>query len=169
MAKLYKGDYIDYRKMIPREFKTTVTVSTKSLLNAFETDFTSLNTERVNGIEEIKAFLKAELDNKERRSKTHFIVIDECNVLSLEKDIDKLIKGLLAQARHFNVYIIAILQLANKNDCPYKNLFNTRISFKHIDDDLITTFLGAKPESILKHREFFMYDTDYRQGKTYTI
>jgi DNA polymerase-3 subunit beta len=36
VAKLYKGDYIDYRKMIPREFKTTVTVSTKSLLNAFE-------------------------------------------------------------------------------------------------------------------------------------
>ena len=140
-----------------------------SLVNAFEEDFTSLDVDRINGIEEIKAFLKAELDNKERRSKTHFIVIDECNVLSLEKDIDKLIKGLLAQARHFNVYIIAILQLANKNDCPYKNLFNTRISFKHIDDDLITTFLGAKPENILKHREFFMYDTDYRQGKTYTI
>ena len=140
-----------------------------TLLNAFETDFTSLDVDRINGIEEIKAFLKAELNNKEKRSRPHVIVIDECNVLSLENDIDKLIKGLLAQARHFNVYIIAILQLANKNDCPYKNLFNTRISFKHIDDDLITTFLGAKPESILKHREFFMYDTDYRQGKTYTI
>ncbi len=36
VAKLYKGDYIDYRKMVPKEFKTTVTVSTKALLSAFE-------------------------------------------------------------------------------------------------------------------------------------
>ena len=140
-----------------------------SLVNAFEEDFTSLNVNRINGIEKIKAFLKAELDNKEKRSRPHIIVIDECNVLSLTRGMDDLIKGLLAQGRHFNVYIIAILQLANKNDCSYKNLFNVRISFRHLDTDLITTFIGSKPDEILKPREFFMYDTDYRQGKTYTI
>ena len=140
-----------------------------SLVNAFEEDFTSLNVNRINGIEEIKAFLKAELDNKEKRSRPHVIVIDECNVLSLTKGMDDLIKGLLAQGRHFNVYIIAILQLANKNDCSYKNLFNVRISFRHLDTDLITTFIGSKPDEVLKPREFFMYDVDYRQGVTYTI
>ena len=140
-----------------------------SLVNAFEEDFTSLNVNRINGIEEIKAFLKAELDNKEKRSRPHVIVIDECNVLSLTKGMDDLIKGLLAQGRHFNVYIIAILQLANKNDCSYKNLFNVRISFRHLDTDLITTFIGSKPDEILKPREFFMYDVDYKQGVTYTI
>lgn len=140
-----------------------------SLVNAFEEDFTSLNVNRINGIEKIKAFLKAELDNKEKRSRPHIIVIDECNVLSLTKGMDDLIKGLLAQGRHFNVYIIAILQLANKNDCSYKNLFNVRISFRHLDTDLITTFIGSKPDGILKPREFFMYDVDYRQGVTYTI
>ena len=140
-----------------------------SLVNAFEEDFTSLNVNRINGIEEIKAFLKAELDNKEKRSRPHVIVIDECNVLSLTRGMDDLIKGLLAQGRHFNVYIIAILQLANKNDCSYKNLFNVRISFRHLDTDLITTFIGSKPDEILKPREFFMYDVDYKQGVTYTI
>ena len=140
-----------------------------TLLNAFEEDFTSLDVDRINGIEEIKAFLKTELNNKEKRSRPHVIVIDECNVLSLTRGMDDLIKGLLAQGRHFNVYIIAILQLANKNDCSYKNLFNVRISFRHLDTDLITTFIGSKPDEILKPREFFMYDVDYRQGVTYTI
>lgn len=36
VSKLYKGDYIDYRKMIPKEFKTTVTIDTKALLNGLE-------------------------------------------------------------------------------------------------------------------------------------
>lgn len=36
VSKLYKGEYIHYRTMIPREFKTTVTIDTKSLLSGFE-------------------------------------------------------------------------------------------------------------------------------------
>lgn len=140
-----------------------------TLVNTFNEDFTSAAAKRVNGFEEIEAFLKSELDNKTVREKPHYIVIDECNVLSLESKIDKIIKGLLAQARHFNVYLICILQLANKNDCMYKNLFNTRISFKHIDSDLIKTFIGSSPENVLKLREFYMYSTDYFQGKTYII
>lgn len=36
VSKLYKGDYIDYRKMFPREYKTTCVVNNKSFLNAFE-------------------------------------------------------------------------------------------------------------------------------------
>lgn len=141
-----------------------------TLINTFEDDFTSLpDVKRINNFDEIKVYLKSVLDNKTKREVPEYIVIDECNVLSLEKDIDRLIKGLLAQCRHYNVYLICILQLANKNDCPYKNLFGTRISFRHLDDDLITTFLGAKPEKILEPREFFMYDLDYKQGFTYTI
>lgn len=36
VSKLYKGDYIDYRKMFPREYKTTCVINNKSFLNAFE-------------------------------------------------------------------------------------------------------------------------------------
>lgn len=36
VSKLYKGEYIDYRKMIPREYKTTCVINNKSLLSSFE-------------------------------------------------------------------------------------------------------------------------------------
>lgn len=36
VSKLYKGDYIDYRKMFPREYKTTCMMNNKSFLSAFE-------------------------------------------------------------------------------------------------------------------------------------
>ena len=140
-----------------------------TLVNAFRKDFSSINAKRINGLEEIKNFLQAELKDKSYRKIPHYVVIDECNVLSMETGIDKLIKGLLAQARHFNLYFICILQLANKNDCAYKNLFNTRISFKHIDTDLIKVFVGSSPENILRQQEFFMYSLDYYQGRTYNI
>ena len=36
VSKLYKGDYIDYRKMFPREYKTTCVINNKSFLNSFD-------------------------------------------------------------------------------------------------------------------------------------
>ena len=36
VSKLYKGDYIDYRKMFPREYKTSCVVNNKAFLSAFE-------------------------------------------------------------------------------------------------------------------------------------
>lgn len=36
VSKLYKGDYIDYRKMFPREYKTTCVINNKAFLSAFE-------------------------------------------------------------------------------------------------------------------------------------
>ena len=46
VSKLYKGDYIDYRRMIPRDFKTSVTVETKQLLNALERAALVINDEK---------------------------------------------------------------------------------------------------------------------------
>jgi len=46
VSKLYKGAYIDYKRMIPRDFKTTVTVETKALLNAVERAALVINDEK---------------------------------------------------------------------------------------------------------------------------
>lgn len=46
VSKLYKGDYIDYRRMIPRDFKTNVTVDTKFLLSALERAALVINDEK---------------------------------------------------------------------------------------------------------------------------
>ena len=36
ISKLYKGEYVDYRKMFPKEYKTTCKIKTKDLLESFE-------------------------------------------------------------------------------------------------------------------------------------
>ena len=36
ISKLYKGDYVDYKKMFPKEYKTTCKIKTKELLDSFE-------------------------------------------------------------------------------------------------------------------------------------
>ncbi len=36
VSKLYKGEYIDYRKMFPNEYKTTCVVNNKALIASFE-------------------------------------------------------------------------------------------------------------------------------------
>ena len=46
VSKLYKGEYIDYRRMIPKDFKTSVTVDTKQLLNALERAALVINDEK---------------------------------------------------------------------------------------------------------------------------
>ena len=76
------------------------------MINCFSDDFTSLKGRRINDIKEIKEVLEEELNNKEWREKPLYILIDEYNVLSKTvKKIDDTIQGLLAQARHFNVFI----------------------------------------------------------------
>lgn len=95
------------------------------MINCFSDDFKSLQGRRINDNQAMKEALEEELNNKECREKPLYILIDEYNVLSKTvKKIDDVIQGLLAQARHFNVYLIVIMQLGNKEDCKFKNLFN---------------------------------------------
>lgn len=145
------------------------------LINAFENDFSSINAQRINEETEIEEYLKNVLINEKDREIPLYIVIDECNVLSIRnRNIDKYIKGILAQGRHNNVYIIAIMQLGLKEDCSFRNLLNVRIAFSHKDFSMITNFLGVKEELLpanrLEAREFFVIDSsDVRHGKTYLI
>lgn len=139
------------------------------LINCFNDDFRSLQGLRINDNEAIKEALEEELNNKEWREKPLYILIDEYNVLSKTiKKIDEVIQGLLAQARHFNVFIICIMQLGNKEDCKFKNLFNCRLAFKTIEKQTISAFLGCPVQDTnIKRQEFYLYHTELIRGRTY--
>lgn len=139
------------------------------MINCFSDDFKSLQGLRINDNEAIKEALEEELNNKEWREKPLYILIDEYNVLSKTiKKIDEVIQGLLAQARHFNVFIICIMQLGNKEDCKFKNLFNCRLAFKTIEKQTISAFLGCPVQDTnIKRQEFYLYHTELIRGRTY--
>lgn len=139
------------------------------MINCFSDDFKSLKGRRINDDKGIKETLEQELNNKERRERPLYILIDEYNVLSKTiKKIDDTIQGLLAQGRHFNVFIICIMQLGNKEDCKFKNLFNCRLAFKTIEKQTISAFLGCSvPDTDMKRQEFYLYHSELVRGKSY--
>ncbi|WP_289129567.1 hypothetical protein, partial [uncultured Clostridium sp.] len=132
-------------------------------------DFKSLQGRRINDNQAMKEVLEEELNNKEWREKPLYILIDEYNVLSKTiKKIDDVIQGLLAQGRHFNVFIIVIMQLGNKEDCKFKNLFNCRLAFKTIEKQTISAFLGCPvPDTNMQRQEFYLYHTELIRGRSY--
>ena len=139
------------------------------MINCFNDDFKSLQGRRINEDEAMKEVLEEELNNKEWREKPLYILIDEYNVLSKTvKKIDDVIQGLLAQGRHFNVYLIIIMQLGNKEDCKFKNLFNCRLAFKTIEKQTISAFLGCPVQDTnLQRQEFYLYHTELIRGRSY--
>ena len=139
------------------------------MINCFNDDFKSLQGRRINEDEAMKEVLEEELNNKEWREKPLYILIDEYNVLSKTiKKIDDVIQGLLAQGRHFNVFIICIMQLGNKEDCKFKNLFNCRLAFKTIEKQTISAFLGCPvPDTNMQRQDFYLYHTELVRGRSY--
>lgn len=139
------------------------------MINCFADDFKSLQGRRINDNQAIKEALEEELNNKEWRERSLYIIIDEYNVLSKTvKKIDDVIQGLLAQGRHFNVFIICIMQLGNKEDCKFKNLFNCRLAFKTIEKQTISAFLGCPvSDTNMKRQEFYLYHTELVRGRSY--
>lgn len=150
------------------------------ILNAFKKDFTVLKqAKRINGVDEITHFLKTVLEGREEISSDEireplFILIDEILVLSAKnKDSMKAIASLLADARHYGVFIIALTQEANKDVISCKNLFNIRICMTMIDDSAFKVVLGAGIKDtfeIPKRREFIVFDNKgLRKGRTLDI
>lgn len=138
------------------------------LLNCFSDDFTTINTRRINGNENILAFLNSIIYEPYIRKKPLYLILDELNVLGKDKKINQAIIDILAQARHFNIYLIALGQTLLKENCPYKHLFNVRITFRAIDKSSISAFLGCTIENTkLNQREFICYSDSVYRGKSY--
>lgn len=145
------------------------------LLNTFDDDFTSLDTNvpirrvrRINGNEEILKYLESIIENPVKRERPLYIVLDELNVIGKDKAINKAIQDVLSQARHYNIYFIALGQSLLKENCPYKQLFNVRVTFRAIDRSTIGAFLGCTVEDTnLLQQEFICYSDNIYRGKTY--
>lgn len=122
------------------------------ILNHYDTDYKKIKCRKINKLENIYNFLNT-LTYQEKKL---IIVIDEYNSLSQDTKINKLITNMLNNARHNNIYIICIMQQGTKEECKFKNLFNTRICFD-CEESLMTSFLRCKLENIEKIYQYEYY------------
>ena len=142
-----------------------------TIVNAFPEDFPTLKGQRIAGEDEILNYLEHVLDGRTNESKVHYLLIDEMLVLMRNKKIEKALAELLAIARHYNLYIIALGQEGTREVIKCKNLFNVRICMKQLEESSFRTVLGCSVEDrFLKQREFYIVDNQgLRKGKTYDI
>lgn len=140
------------------------------LLNCFEDDFISIPGRRINNNEDILEYLESIIEEPYIRERPLYLLLDELNVLGKDKKINKAIMDVLAQARHFNIFLIALGQSLLKENCPYKQLFNVRVTFRAIDRSSISAFLGCTVEDTrLNQREFICYSDSIYRGKSYLL
>ena len=142
-----------------------------TVVNAFPEDFPTLKGKRIVGEDEILNYLEHVLDGRTSDSDVHYLLIDEMLVLMRNKKIEKALAELLAVARHYNLYIIALGQEGTREVIKCKNLFNVRICMKQLEESSFRTVLGCSVEDrFLKQREFYIVDNQgLRKGKTYDI
>lgn len=140
------------------------------LLNCFEDDFISIPGRRINNNDDILKYLESIIEEPYIRERPLYLLLDELNVLGKDKKINKAIMDVLAQARHFNIFLIALGQSLLKENCPYKQLFNVRVTFRAIDRSSISAFLGCTVEDTqLNQREFICYSDSIYRGKSYLL
>ena len=142
-----------------------------TIVNAFPEDFPTLKGNRIVGEDKILNYLEHVLDGRTNNSEVHYLLIDEMLVLMRNKKIEKALAELLAIARHYNLYIIALGQEGTREVIKCKNLFNVRICMKQLEESSFRTVLGCSVEDrFLKQREFYIVDNQgLRRGKTYTV
>lgn len=143
------------------------------LLNSYSDDFISLGSvRRINGNDEILKYFNSLLSNLDlvSRSGPLYIVIDELLTLCYDKKITQCILDILSRGRHSNVYIIGISQNGTKEVIKFKDLFNTRIAFRLVEESSYRAVLGYSPvDTKLTQQEFFLYSDRILRGFTYTI
>lgn len=140
------------------------------MLNCFEDDFTSIPGRRIANSDDILEYLESIIEEPYVRKRPLYLLLDELNVLGKDKKINKAIMDVLSQARHFNIFLIALGQSLLKENCPYKQLFNVRVTFRAIDRSSIGAFLGCTVENTqLNQREFICYSDNIYRGKSYLL
>lgn len=140
------------------------------LLNAFHDDFKTIKGRRVVGDENILKYLESLVKEPYKREKPLYIVIDELLVLCIDKKISNAIKDLLAVGRHYNLICIGIAQRGTKQDLSFKDLFNSRMTFRQVEGSAYASILGYSIEDKrLNKREFILASDDLYKGMTYDV
>lgn len=138
------------------------------ILNAFKDDFKSVNCPKINGEKNIINVLNNCC--KQYQKIPLYIVIDELLVLCNNKKINKCILDILAVARHYNVYLIGIAQRGLSVDMSFKNLFNSRICFRQVEESSYRAILGYSIDNPnLQKREFILLGDNIYKGRTYNV
>lgn len=139
------------------------------LINCFKDDFKNIKVTFIDGSNNILKYLNRLLENSMKRKRPLYIVLEELMTLD-NKSMNDTIKKLLAIGRHLNIFIIGIIQIATKENCKYKDLFNYRLTFKQVDTSSYNVILGISvPNKNLKKREFYFLGDDLYKGYTYTL
>ena len=140
------------------------------LCNAFKEDFQGIEIKRfIRGPKDTTIFLKNIYENLYKRDRPLYIIIEELATLRDATTL-KIIYELLCVARHYNIFLIALVQEALKENIKAKSLFNCRVAFRCVDDSGFKSALGTDFKENLKHREFILRSNEgFIKGKTYTF
>ena len=137
------------------------------IFNGFKDDYKGFTL--VQGTDAIQRRIQAMLEDKTVRTRPLYIVIEEMQIISKNKKLQEQLKEMLSIARHYNIFIVGIIQNATKENCSFKDLFNCRCSFRQIDSSSYQVCLGVSVEKGLEQREFYFLDTDLVKGYTFNI
>ena len=138
------------------------------LCNAFEDDFKGVRARKIYGEQNILNYITSVLENLYRREKPLYIVIEELGTIK-NKELIKKIQELLCIARHYNIFVIGVIQIATKEELKFKSYFNARLSFRQLDDSAYRVVLGTGVEENLNKQEFVLVSDDKYVGRTYDI
>lgn len=137
------------------------------VLNGFKEDYKEFVL--IRDIKSIERRIGTIIAPLKKRKRPLYLVIEEMQVISKNKRLQELLKELLSVGRHYNIFVIGIIQNATKENCSFKDLFNCRCSFRQIDTSSYMVALGTSVEKGLEQREFYYLDTELTKGYTFSI
>ena len=138
------------------------------LCNAFAEDYVKVKARKIYGENNILNFISLLLENIKKREKPLYIVIEELGTIKNKSLIAK-IQELLCIARHYNIFVIGVIQIATKEELKFKSYFNARLTFRQLDDSAYRVVLGTGLEEKLCKRQFALISDDLYLGRTYLI
>lgn len=137
------------------------------VLNGFKEDYKEFVL--IHDIKSIERRIGTIVAPLKKRKRPLYLVIEEMQVISKNKRLQEQLKELLSIGRHYNIFVIGIIQNATKENCSFKDLFNCRCSFRQIDTSSYMVALGTSVEKGLEQREFYYLDTELTKGYTFSI
>ena len=141
------------------------------ICGGFKEDYIGISYREIIGEDLLNIFLDSVLDNLYKREIPLYIVLEELGTIRNKKTKDK-IQELLCIARHYNIFIIGVIQIATKENCSFKDLFNTRITFKQIGEQNYRVILGKPIDEEygnLIQKKFIMLSDKLYFGNTYLV
>ena len=139
------------------------------MLNGFLDDYKDLNNIlHIQQEEIILKRLEGLLKNPYKREKPLYIFFEELATIKNKKIIQAL-KELLCIARHYNIFLIGLIQISTKEELACKSYFNARCSFRQIDSSSYSVALGVNVGDPLPKREFYVISDDLYRGRTYLL